>query len=608
MAEWVLTSSLLILLVIAVRRVFRGKISPRFQYALWLLVLLRLLLPFSLYRSAAGPANLVPASVSAQVTALPVVVRSPLEQTAQARAASSGDASMKIAGPDALTLLWLGGMAATAGVLIASNLRFARLLRRTRRALDTDCPLPVYVCGGIPSPCLLFGKVYITPAAAADETRLRYALAHEVTHHRHGDEVWGLLRCLCLAIHWYNPLVWWAAVLSRRDGELACDEAAVRALGEDRRLDYGRTLIGLTAAGGEAHSVLHCATTMTGSKRSLKERINALAKKPRNLAAAVLAVTVLCAAGAGCAFSGAQTKAAPIDPVVAIQESMAFSVDKNGKDVMTFTVPDGVTSVSLSGRLLMAGEGAEPGSYMSYHYSLDNLAPGKTATYSDGKSFADFSELFMSVTAAKGQIDILSLYEKTFPGKILISNVADTKKALPLTAEQLAQLNMEFAPLLGEAVNPLTCFFTSYYDRPQEMDFAEFLRYFPLCGDVTDETEFEALKALPGWSFGADATLENMPVPIHRYTIAQIDRVLYAYAGISMRDLTDTASGEVLFLPKYDAYYNFTSDAGLGGFTAASGTVEGDTVRLTSADGAVLTLRAVPSEAGRYFIVSFLQG
>jgi len=308
MAEWVLTSSLLILLVIAVRRVFRGKISPRFQYALWLLVLLRLLLPFSLYRSAVSPANLVPASVSAQVTALPAVARSPGGQTAQARAASSGDASMKIAGPDALTLLWLGGMAATAVVLIASNLRFARLLRRTRRALDTDCPLPVYVCGGIPSPCLLFGKVYITPATAADETRLRYALAHEVTHHRHGDEVWSLLRCLCLAVHWYNPLVWWAAVLSRRDGELACDEAAVRALGEDRRLDYGRTLIGLTAAGGEAHSVLHCATTMTGSKRSLKERINALAKKPRNLAAAVLAVTVLCAAGAGCAFSGHRPK------------------------------------------------------------------------------------------------------------------------------------------------------------------------------------------------------------------------------------------------------------------------------------------------------------
>lgn len=90
MAEWVLTSSLLILLVIVVRYVFRGKTSSRFQYALWSLVLLRLLLPFSLYRSAVSPANLVPASISSQVTALPVVVRSPREQTAQTRAASSG--------------------------------------------------------------------------------------------------------------------------------------------------------------------------------------------------------------------------------------------------------------------------------------------------------------------------------------------------------------------------------------------------------------------------------------------------------------------------------------------------------------------------------------
>lgn len=332
-----------------------------------------------------------------------------------------------------------------------------------------------------------------------------------------------------------------------------------------------------------------------------------IAKKTKNFAAAMIAFILICAAVTGCAFSGAQTKAEPTDPVAALQKSIAFSVDENGNDVMTFTVPDGVTSVSLSGRLLMAGEGAEPGSYMSYHYSFDNLTPGKTVTYNDKKSFAYFTNLFMSVTAA-GQIDILSLYEQILPEKLSISNITDTKEALPLTADQLSQLNAEFAPLRGQAVNPLACFFTSYYDRPQEMNFAEFLRYFPVGGDVTDETEFEALKALPGWPFGADATLKSMPVPIHKYTIAQIDRVLYAYAGIPMKDLTDTASDEVLFLPDYDAYYNFTSDAGGGGFTAVRGTVEGDTVRLTSADGAVLTLQAVPSEGGRYLIVSFLQG
>lgn len=80
-----------------------------------------------------------------------------------------------------------------------------------------------------------------------------------------------MLRCACLIVHWYNPLVWWAAALSKRDGELACDEDAIKALGESERISYGRTLIGLTATGG-TKNILRCATTMTGGKNTLKER------------------------------------------------------------------------------------------------------------------------------------------------------------------------------------------------------------------------------------------------------------------------------------------------------------------------------------------------
>ena len=47
---------------------------------------------------------------------------------------------------------------------------------------------------------------------------LRHVLAHELTHYAHKDHIWSLLRCLALALHWYNPLVWLAAALSKRDG------------------------------------------------------------------------------------------------------------------------------------------------------------------------------------------------------------------------------------------------------------------------------------------------------------------------------------------------------------------------------------------------------
>ena len=72
MLEWIVTSSSLILAVAAVRYLFRGRLSPRIQYALWAVVLIRLLLPFSLFQSNAAPANIVPAAVSGQYTRLPV--------------------------------------------------------------------------------------------------------------------------------------------------------------------------------------------------------------------------------------------------------------------------------------------------------------------------------------------------------------------------------------------------------------------------------------------------------------------------------------------------------------------------------------------------------
>ena len=132
------------------------------------------------------------------------------------------------------------------------------------------------------SPCL-FGllrpAIYLTPETDADEAARRHCLAHERTHFRHGDHIWSALRCVCLALHWFDPLVWWAAALSRTDAELACDESTIGHLGESERASYGRTLLRMTC---EKRPALHVtATMMTDSGRGLRERITLLVKKPR---------------------------------------------------------------------------------------------------------------------------------------------------------------------------------------------------------------------------------------------------------------------------------------------------------------------------------------
>ena len=193
-----------------------------------------------------------------------------------------------------LRIVWLLGSAAVLTWFAAANLLFALRLRKTRIPFPAEgASLPVYVTSAAVSPCL-FGlfhpAVYLTPKAAERPECLRHVVTHELCHYRHGDHVWSLLRGLCLSIYWFNPLVWLAASLSRADAELACDEAAIRVLGEENRLCYGKTLVDMIAVRHTPSGILCAATTMTSGKRSIKERLNMIIKNPKALLSAVIAV------------------------------------------------------------------------------------------------------------------------------------------------------------------------------------------------------------------------------------------------------------------------------------------------------------------------------
>ena len=225
--------------------------------------------------------------------------------------------------------IWWCGAAVTLLVFLTANLRFAARLRKSRRPLTVEgAALSVYVADERAVPCL-FGlfrpAIYVTQAAADDPELLRHTVAHETTHFRQGDHVWALLRTVCLALHWWNPLVWWAAKLSRQDGELACDEATIRALGESERTAYGRTLIRM-ACGPGSH-VLLTATTMDGGKTSLHERIVLLAKKPRTAVTAAIAVVLAAALCIGCTFTGAKKDEVTAEPDTIAGYMAALTVD-----------------------------------------------------------------------------------------------------------------------------------------------------------------------------------------------------------------------------------------------------------------------------------------
>lgn len=338
MGEILITATVLILCVLLIRRIFRGKISSRLQYALWLLVALRLMIPVSAQFDIGSLSrfrlmDLVEEDGSGIGERLDETIRleEPIQMTMDSGSilfrlfapdevkeavegvSADGPTAVFLAGRlgfsrlDVLWFIWGLGAPVVGVWILASNILFSRRLKKNRQpfelpenvktaVLEMNCGkkgrLPAcYLAEGISSPCL-YGfpgreAVYLTVDVVDDADRLRHVVIHELVHKRHGDSFWALLRGVLVTVYWFHPLVWVAAVCSKRDCELACDEGALALLGEEERIPYGETLLSIITRKGRASDLVCTATTMTGSGKSVKERIQFIAKEPKVLYAAV---------------------------------------------------------------------------------------------------------------------------------------------------------------------------------------------------------------------------------------------------------------------------------------------------------------------------------
>ena len=180
-----------------------------------------------------------------------------------------------------------------------------------------------------------------------------------------------------------------------------------------------------------------------------------------------------------------------------------------------------------------------------------------------------------------------------------------------LTQEEVDRANEAFASIVETSegifcASEISCFFTSHYGSPEEIDFENFLYNCP-AGVVLEDSDAAEFQAV----ISADAPLSDStlpseyPVPVHRYRKEEVSALLETYAGITVDALNSTEG--VLYLEEYDSFYNFTSDSGAGIFQCVGGEKTGDMVRLWSDtsgyDGSmsVLTLQNVD---GKYLIQS----
>ena len=307
MLREVLTVSALIVVVLLVRAIFKNRVPKRMLYALWLVVLLKLCLPGTLVSLPVLPAEdaAVPAqSAERPVQTAPVIQRpaqtvtkpqTPAQQPVSPVQETAKPAAKPLTTAQILQIAWFSGSALLGLWLFGAWAVFTIRLHRDRRFLGKRRGTCIYVSGAVKSPCLagLIPAVYLTEdVLQADEAEL--ILRHELTHLRHLDFLWSLCRTAAVTVYWWNPFIWLAAICSKRDAELACDEAVAAKLPESKRLAYARAILAQAPRKTAALSL---------AGPPVKERILFLTKKQRTSVLCVILALLLVVSATGCSFA-----------------------------------------------------------------------------------------------------------------------------------------------------------------------------------------------------------------------------------------------------------------------------------------------------------------
>ncbi|MBQ8585873.1 MAG: peptidase M56 BlaR1, partial [Butyricicoccus sp.] len=245
-----LTAAAVILCILPVRLLLR-RAPAVWRYALWAVVLFRLLCPVTVTADFAVLASDLHTGAAVHEWRDEIPSARPVPTAPQPAEVPADPAALPATAPSAapsaadplsvFSTIWLVGVLS---MLTHSAISLARLRRSLADAEHlrgsifcshrTDTP---FVLG------VLRPKIYLPAVLSPAEQE--YIVLHEQFHIRNGDHILRLLAFFALCLHWFDPLVWLAFALSGRDMEMRCDEAVLGRLGADIRADYSQSLLSL---------------------------------------------------------------------------------------------------------------------------------------------------------------------------------------------------------------------------------------------------------------------------------------------------------------------------------------------------------------------------
>jgi len=243
----------LVILVVLLLRVILQNAPKIFSYALWAVVLFRLLCPFSIQM----PYSLIPSDFnnifsvqrveSNHTLSNPVQESDEMDQNIGQELESQfpvvNDAYDKVSIDPfgSLSVIWLSGMACMTAYSVSSYLKTKY---RLIGSVPYDKEGKIYFSDYIDTPFvigIIHPRIYLPSFLESEE--LDYILLHEQSHIKRGDHIFKALGFLSLILHWFNPLVWFGFMESTKDMEMSLDEMVLSKFNEKTKQKYSASLL-----------------------------------------------------------------------------------------------------------------------------------------------------------------------------------------------------------------------------------------------------------------------------------------------------------------------------------------------------------------------------
>ena len=279
-----LTASGAAVLLLVVKAVFRDKLSPRWQFGVWGVLALTLLIP------AGWGGRYALVNWPWLVETVKTLLAGDYGLTRVAAPIPLPPAGAPETAADWLFLLYLAGVILLLARYAVSYLRLRLALRRgtpageeqTARIAAAAARYGLPACPAVEVPglssafiCGVFRPVLALPAGEAVDGKV---LLHELLHLKYCDAAWGLIICLFRCLHWCNPLLWYCANRAGNDLESLCDQRVLERLEGEERRDYGRILLSMA---NDRYARSPGTSSMANGGRNIRRRIQAIARFKR---------------------------------------------------------------------------------------------------------------------------------------------------------------------------------------------------------------------------------------------------------------------------------------------------------------------------------------